>query len=100
MTGRTHDLAAATALTIYLAYQPLPTLSLGTLLVSFGAICLGRDSPRFRSANSRTLAKNTRWFSFWKNSQTLSWHSSHDCTFANRSFFSRISDAAFFKLYP
>lgn len=45
MTGRTHDLAAFTALTIIAATQPLPEMSLATALVAVSANMLGGLAP-------------------------------------------------------
>jgi inner membrane protein len=45
MTGRTHDLAAITAVTAYLATQPLFTLSLGTAAVAVIANQFGAMTP-------------------------------------------------------
>lgn len=45
MTGRTHDLAALTALTFVIATQPLPQMTLGTALVAFGANMIGGLAP-------------------------------------------------------
>lgn len=45
MTGRTHDLAAFTAMTIVMALSPIPHISLGTALVSFGANMIGGLAP-------------------------------------------------------
>lgn len=45
MTGRTHDLAAFTALTIVLSYFQVPHISLGTALVAFGANMVGGLAP-------------------------------------------------------
>lgn len=45
MTGRTHDLAAITTLTIYLATQSIPTLSLATVLTAIGANLVGGVAP-------------------------------------------------------
>jgi inner membrane protein len=45
MTGRTHDLAAITALTAYIAYQPLLTMSLATGVVAMAANLLGGVAP-------------------------------------------------------
>lgn len=45
MTGRTHDLAAFTALTYIVATQPLPQMSLATVLVAFGANMIGGLAP-------------------------------------------------------
>lgn len=45
MTGRTHDLAAFTALTIVLATEPLHKMSLATALVAFSANMIGGLAP-------------------------------------------------------
>jgi inner membrane protein len=45
MTGRTHDLAAFTALHIILVTHPLPHVTLGTALVAFGANMIGGLAP-------------------------------------------------------
>lgn len=45
MTGRTHDLAAVTALTAYLAVQPLFSLSVGTAAVALAANQIGAMIP-------------------------------------------------------
>lgn len=45
MTGRTHDLAAVTALTSFLAIQPLFTLTVGTAAVALAANQLGAMAP-------------------------------------------------------
>lgn len=45
MTGRTHDLAAFTALTLYLAYQPVPQMTLATAVTAFGANMIGGLLP-------------------------------------------------------
>lgn len=45
MTGRTHDLAAFTALGMVIATQPLPTISLATGLVAFTANMIGGLAP-------------------------------------------------------
>lgn len=45
MTGRTHDLAAFTALMYVAATQPLPDMSLGTVMVAFGANLIGGLAP-------------------------------------------------------
>jgi inner membrane protein len=45
MTGRTHDLAAFTALTITLVVLPVPHISLATALVAFGANMIGGLAP-------------------------------------------------------
>ncbi len=45
MTGRTHDLAAFTALSLVLVSQPLPHMSLATGLVAFSANMIGGLTP-------------------------------------------------------
>lgn len=45
MTGRTHDLAAFTAMTIVISYSQLPQISLATALVAFGANMVGGLAP-------------------------------------------------------
>lgn len=45
MTGRTHDLAAFTALGIVAVVQPLPHMTLGTLLVAISANLIGGLAP-------------------------------------------------------
>lgn len=45
MTGRTHDLAAFTALSFVLLTHPLPNMTLGTALVAFGANMVGALAP-------------------------------------------------------
>ncbi len=45
MTGRTHDLAAFTALTYFAATQDLPYISMGTLIVAFSANMIGGLAP-------------------------------------------------------
>ncbi len=45
MTGRTHDLAAFTALTYVSAVTPLPHMSLGTLIVAVSANLIGGLTP-------------------------------------------------------
>lgn len=45
MTGRTHDLAAFTALTTIVAFYPLAHVSLATMLVSIGANLVGGITP-------------------------------------------------------
>lgn len=45
MTGRTHDLAAFTTLTLLIAVQPLTTLSLGTVITAVSASMLGALTP-------------------------------------------------------
>ena len=52
MTGRTHDLAAFTAMTMILAYQPIIDISLGTAIVAFGANMLGGLAPDMDNATS------------------------------------------------
>lgn len=45
MTGRTHDLAAFTALSIVVVTQPLPEITMGTAIVALGANMLGGIAP-------------------------------------------------------
>lgn len=45
MTGRTHDLAAFTALSVVLVHVPLPQISLATALVAFSANMIGGLAP-------------------------------------------------------
>lgn len=45
MTGRTHDLAAFTALSYVLVTHPLPHMTLGTALVAFAANMIGGLAP-------------------------------------------------------
>ncbi len=45
MTGRTHDLAAFTALTYVVATQPLPEMKLSTVLVALSANFIGGLAP-------------------------------------------------------
>lgn len=45
MTGRTHDLAALTTLTLVVATQPLPTISIATLYTTVGANLIGAVAP-------------------------------------------------------
>ncbi len=52
MTGRTHDLAAFTAMVAVLAYQPVFEMSLATAVVSFGANMLGGLGPDLDEATA------------------------------------------------
>lgn len=45
MTGRTHDLAAFTAASIIIFFEPLHHISLGTLMVALGANLVGGLAP-------------------------------------------------------
>lgn len=45
MTGRTHDLSAFTALVMILATQDVPSMSLATAVVGFGATMIGGLTP-------------------------------------------------------
>jgi inner membrane protein len=45
MTGRTHDLAAFTALSFIMATNPLPSMTLGTAIVAFSANMIGGLAP-------------------------------------------------------
>lgn len=53
MTGRTHDLAAFTALTYIVATQPLFQMSLGTALVAFTANMIGGLAPDIDQPTAR-----------------------------------------------
>lgn len=52
MTGRTHDLAAFTAVNLILTTQALPPISLSTALVSLGACFIGGLAPDIDTATS------------------------------------------------
>jgi inner membrane protein len=52
MTGRTHDLAAFTTLTLAIAYQPLPHMTLATAITAFGANMIGGLLPDIDDAGS------------------------------------------------
>jgi len=52
MTARTHDLAALTALTIYIATQPVPPMNLATAIGAFGANMIGGMLPDIDDASS------------------------------------------------
>lgn len=52
MTGRTHDLAAFTALNIVFVLQPMQAISLGTVIVSLGANMIGGLLPDIDEATS------------------------------------------------
>jgi len=52
MTGRTHDLAAFTALNIILATQNVPQTTLSTTLVALGACFIGGLTPDIDTATS------------------------------------------------
>ncbi len=53
MTGRTHDLAAFTALNIaFLAYQPFPDMTLATVLTAVGANMIGGLLPDIDNGTS------------------------------------------------
>ncbi len=45
MLGRTHDLAAFTALSVVVVTQPLPEMTMGTAIVALGANMLGGIAP-------------------------------------------------------
>ncbi|MDZ4838595.1 MAG: metal-dependent hydrolase [Bacteroidota bacterium] len=45
MTGRTHDLAALTTLTMVVATQPLLPISIGTLFTAIAANLIGAAAP-------------------------------------------------------
>jgi len=52
MTGRTHDLAAFTALTLYMVYQPIPQMSLATAFTAFGGNMIGGLLPDIDDAGA------------------------------------------------
>lgn len=52
MTGRTHDLAAFTAINIYVATQTVPKMTLATAIVAFGATMIGGLMPDIDDATS------------------------------------------------
>ncbi len=52
MTGRTHDLAAFTALNIAVSTQPMPQLTLSTALVSIVACFIGGLAPDIDNSTS------------------------------------------------
>ncbi len=45
MTGRTHDLAAFTAINLLFVTQPIPTMTLATLVTALGATFIGGLTP-------------------------------------------------------
>ncbi len=53
MTGRTHDLAAFTALSYVVATQPIPHISLATGLVAFTANMLGGLAPDIDQSSAK-----------------------------------------------
>lgn len=57
MTGRTHDLAAFTALNVILVTQPIPDISLSTALVSVGACLIGGLIPDIDNSTSEFWQK-------------------------------------------
>ncbi len=59
MTGRTHDLAAFTALTYTLVSNPIPQMTLATALVAFGANMIGGLAPDIDQPTAR-LYRNAR----------------------------------------
>lgn len=52
MTGRTHDLAAFTALNLVIATQPIPEVSLPTIFIAFGANMIGGLAPDIDQSTS------------------------------------------------
>ena len=52
MTGRTHDLAAFTTLTLYIAIRPLPHLTLATAITAFAGNMIGGLLPDIDDATS------------------------------------------------
>lgn len=53
MVGRTHDLAAFTALTLVIASQPIPQMSLATAIVSVAGNLLGGLTPDLDEPTSK-----------------------------------------------
>lgn len=53
MTGRTHDLAALTTLTIVVATQPLTPVSVGTFFTAIGANLIGGVTPDIDQPTSK-----------------------------------------------
>lgn len=45
MTGRTHDLAAVTSLTVFLAFQSLPPVTVATAITCLAATMIGAVTP-------------------------------------------------------
>lgn len=52
MTGRTHDLAAFTTLTVYIATQSLPHMTFATAIAAFGGNMVGGVMPDIDDATS------------------------------------------------
>jgi inner membrane protein len=52
MTGRTHDLAAFTALTAFMAFETVPKMTLATAVVAFGGNMIGGLMPDIDNATS------------------------------------------------
>jgi len=59
MTGRTHDLAAFTALTYTLATSPIPKITLATAMIAFGANMIGGLAPDIDQPTAK-LYRNAR----------------------------------------
>jgi inner membrane protein len=59
MTGRTHDLAAFTALTFVVATVAIPKISLATAMIAFGANMIGGLAPDIDQPTAR-LYRNAR----------------------------------------
>jgi inner membrane protein len=57
MTGRTHDLAAFTALNTVIISQPLPQMPFSTALVAFGACFIGGLAPDLDTPTSEIWHK-------------------------------------------
>lgn len=53
MTGRTHDLAAFTALTLVISTTSIPKMSLATAIVAFGANMIGGLAPDIDQPTAR-----------------------------------------------
>src|SRR3989344_8161050 len=52
MTGRTHDLAAFTAINLIIVTQPIPQMTLATFAVSIGANMIGGLLPDIDNATA------------------------------------------------
>jgi membrane-bound metal-dependent hydrolase YbcI (DUF457 family) len=57
MIGRTHDLAAFTTLTAFVAYETVPKITLATAFVAFGANMIGGLMPDIDDATSEFWQK-------------------------------------------
>ncbi len=57
MTGRTHDLAAFTTLTAYIAFRAVPHMTLATAITAFGGNMIGGLMPDIDDATSEFWQK-------------------------------------------